>query len=287
MFKNLFTRSSKVEEGYDYIWGGMFDFETTDSKVDSRLMFKNIMSHAESIINSDADFTKEKVHPIFTFIKQFTDYLTLKVALSSYEHPHNTATSNDSSFFWTLFEKCQFQDYYKTVYFDSSVHNDDKKYYKHLIQEDSFVGLNNTPIIINPWNQGRIADNIVYVGTHLNAFNAQKGSPGYQNIENILYYPLGILICDGGNHSQFSQKLKGDAKTRVRQFVDISKLYEVIKFDGAKFNIQEKLNQEDKEISNQSDFYLGVLFEIGRLLLDKPEIFPQEILNSCEKIKNI
>ena len=40
--------------------------------------------------------------------------------------------------------------------------------------------------------------------------------------------------------------------------------------------------EKKKKPKNEEEFYAGVLFEIGRILLEKPEIFPKDILEIFE-----
>ncbi|HCD5576408.1 TPA: hypothetical protein NBZ25_002746, partial [Enterococcus faecalis] len=94
-------------------------------------------------------------------------------------------------------------------------------------------------------------------------------------------------ICHGGNHSQYSAKLRGEGVSYVEEIVNIEKLYKYVTFDGNQFtynfpNYDIEIYPYSVEPKNEEEFYAGVLFEIGRILLEKPEIFPKDILEIFE-----
>ncbi|NSN32612.1 hypothetical protein HRE38_13920, partial [Enterococcus faecalis] len=106
-------------------------------------------------------------------------------------------------------------------------------------------------------------------------------------IMNTYYYPIGLAICHGGNHSQYSAKLRGEGVSYVEEIVNIEKLYKYVTFDGNQFtynfpNYDIEIYPYSVEPKNEEEFYAGVLFEIGRILLEKPEIFPKDILEIFE-----
>lgn len=95
---------------------------------------------------------------------------------------------------------------------------------------------------------------------------------------------MGVILCNGANHSQYSALLKGKGITSVREIVNVEKLYRYISFNGDYFiynfsNEEGVIKQERQKImiTTNIEFYSGVLFEIGRLLLDRKDIFPSSI----------
>jgi len=85
------------------------------------------------------------------------------------------------------------------------------------------------------------------------------------------FYPLGITYVYNGNHSIFSGMNKGEGNIKVNTLFDVSYLYKYFYFDGTYLN--NRKTQEKHKIY----FEIGVLFEIGRLLLEHPEVFEDEI----------
>ena len=88
---------------------------------------------------------------------------------------------------------------------------------------------------------------------------------------NIYLLPIDIIVCGGGNHSQLAAKNKGEGDTTITEVRDYSKLYKKVHFNGENY-----LDKDNKIINleeNRDDifFYSGVIFELGRFLLDQNE----------------
>lgn len=88
-----------------------------------------------------------------------------------------------------------------------NIHKDDIKYNlkgKLKCRDPIKININELPILLNPWNGERIIDNLMRIGEK-NIFDCVKYS---LNIENHYLYPMNIVVCSGGNHSQLSAKIK-------------------------------------------------------------------------------
>ena len=88
------------------------------------------------------------------------------------------------------------------------------------------------------------------------------------NIQNHYLYPINIVVCTGGNHSQLSAKYQNIGITVINKIKKFTSLYDKVKFDGANY-----VKIEDNEIIEMRYdenilFYSGVIFELGRYLLD-------------------
>lgn len=133
-------------------------------------------------------------------------------------------------------------------------------------------------LILNTWNEVRIVSNL----TNINKKNILHPC---SNIKNFYIYPLDVVICGGGNHSQFSAKLRQEGETHISEIIDISNLYTEITFDGE--NFIDSNNEIIKSCENEGEKIIGVLYEIGRLLRKNQNIiekyFDKEII---EEIKN-
>lgn len=151
-----------------------------------------------------------------------------------------------------------------------TVHPDDEKLFKNIpeltiINEEPItIKINEIPILVNAWKNQRIINNLKDINEN-NVFDGQKHK---YNIENYYLYPMNIVACLGGNHSQFSAKIDNAGDTVIKRIYDYSNLYHLIEFDGNDF-----IKRKDKTIltlnfDKDIIFYAGLLFELGRYLLD-------------------
>lgn len=248
------------------------------NSVDKEL-FGNVINNANYILkNSSAD--DEIIHPIFTFIKQFTDLISHETAINSYidgnYHPDDIIPF---IFEGIICSACDPE--IRRIEITDKENDLLKKMNNYFIyKKDIYMDLSVFPLILNPWNSKRISENILHVATKDNPFDKDKYS---YNLNNYYYYPTGVGQCFGGNHSQYSSKLKGKGNTSIRFVNDISQVYDVVSFDGINFycatstESYKSSNFEIYKCKNKLEFYSGLLFEIGRLMLDYPEIFPEKI----------
>lgn len=250
------------------------------------LMFNNLMKEASYILNN-SDITGHSIHPIFSFIKQITDYLTLESSLEAYVRNDLQLPRSLEDIFIAADIYSNFKKIEQTLLV--SPHNDDIDYYKDsgykIIPLDFSINLSNSPIIINPWKIERTSDALIGISIESNKFDAKRYSG---NIINHYYYPLGCTICFNGNHSQYSAKLKGTGTTIIKEIVNIESLYKYVTFDGTKFiynfpNDEIEMFPKEDEIKNMNEFYGGVLFEVGRMLIERKELFPEEVIQAIWK----
>lgn len=72
-------------------------------------------------------------------------------------------------------------------------------------------------------------------------------------------------------------KLKGKGITRVRHIINLENLFQKVSFDGNVFSYFS-LDCSNKEISDRVKFYIGALFEIGRIISESNhKIIPENI----------
>lgn len=265
-FKHLISNISMQDDDHEE--------QKTISK-NYKQQFKNLINEASYILESD-DISSNDEHPIFIFIKQITDYITIHNSLNAYWH-----SDNDFHFlFGKCLEKNVSNNYVKSI-ITREVHDEDKKYYRNVTfhSETIMFDYSISPIIINPWHKRRTSDALINIATQNNKFDSIQYN---HNISNYYCYPMGFIYCHNGNHSQYSAKLKNKGKTHIEQIDDWTYLYSYIIFDGEKF-IYDFPNQSytnypiEYEIEQDLELYIGVLFEIGRLLIDKKNVFPKQI----------
>lgn len=146
---------------------------------------------------------------------------------------------------------------------------EDRKYYNRegmeLIDREFLkININKLPILLNPWNGKRVIDNLVGINEN-NVFDGMNFS---FNIQNHYLYPMNIIVCRGGNHSQFAAKIKNQGYTIIKELHDYSKIYGLVEFNGENY-----IKRIDKTIikldyNEQILFYSGVIFELGRYILE-------------------
>lgn len=246
--------------------------------------FNNIIKEATKIVNTESD---EEIHPIFTFIKQFTDLITAETAIHSYNYNKYNPAFTLSAIFKGV-KSTHSNDKIKSIRFQKP-HPDDLKYYQktgdYYSSQPISVDFLNYPIVLNPWKHERITSNILNISTKANEFDYENNK---NNIKNEYYFPIGAVVCQGGNHSQYSTKLKGSGITKIESAIDISKLYDYITFDGLQFTYtfpEEEPYTDTISLNDNLSFYGGVLYEIGRLLNGNRKLFPQEITNAITSSK--
>lgn len=132
------------------------------------------------------------------------------------------------------------------------------------------IGINELPILLEVWNGESLVRN-------LNDINSKNIFDGYMfrsNVDNNYIYPMDIVVCNGARHSQFVGRLNNQGKTIIQTVSDYSNLYNYVKFDGATYKFLENdvpvFDPEifDSEINNPIFFYSGVIYELGRILLE-------------------
>lgn len=253
-------------------------------------MFEKYIEQAKIII-TDSSVNENDLHPIFSYIKQLTDIITLESALNSYNNQNSHAP-----FILKQVIEGRYSNFSKeklTRIIMKLPNEEDLIYYKQaeykLFICDLTMELANEPIVLNPWNSNRISNAIMNIAVNKNEFDREKGR---YNLMNNYYFPVGIAICNGGNHSQYSAQIKGKGITNIDEVINMEELYENIKFDGRCFHYNYPNTDFDiypQEIypKNRIEFYGGILFEVGRLLKENLELFPEgirKVISECSSL---
>ena len=184
-------------------------------------------------------------------IKTLTDYLTLKEATHCLLRNNTHSTDKNDMLLWTIY---------------GLYRNFDVK----TIDCDLKFSINELNLILNTWNEDRIVSNI-------KGINSTNILYPCNNIRNYYIYPLDIVICGGGNHSQFSAKLRLEGESHISQIIDLSNLYSGLEFDGVNFVDINNKNEIVKSCDNEGEIIIGTLFEIGRLLVKHKVYFDNQI----------
>lgn len=222
-------------------------------------------------------------HPIYSVMKQITDKLTLKVAMKSTLQNH--LGHENINAIRKFFQFQQVESHLDRIVLAPEADRiarlrelGDKIY-----DEKINIDLQSTPILLNPWHPDRLVKNLLDIGTVDNPFNGQ-----HWNIRNDYYYPFGFVLCDTGNHSQFAAKIKGERTTKITEILNVEKILSFAHFDGEHFSYDyvEGLGQINFEYlypETEFEFYIGVLFEIGRLVSENREdIIPENIQRAVD-----
>ncbi len=132
-------------------------------------------------------------------------------------------------------------------------------------KEHMNIDINKLPILLNPWSGERILGNFI----NINDNNVFDGVCYSYNIQNHYLYPMNIVVCKGGNHSQLSARYQNKGKTVINKIKDFTSLYKNVKFDGVNYIKVEDNTIIEMEYDENILFYSGVIFELGRYLIGR------------------
>lgn len=181
-------------------------------------------------------------------------------------------------------DKCEIKSYYLGYSVEDEPYFENPNNYR-LDKDRISYNIVDRPIIVRPWNASRILKNLRDIN-HENTLSSDKDR---KNIKNYYYFPMDLILCNGGNHSQLSALLQGEGTSAIETIYDIRPLYSKIRFNGNEFVsktddqcfLPMKIN--DQKITLQEKYLLGLFFEIGRLLEKHIDYFPREISGIVEK----
>lgn len=181
------------------------------------------------------------------FIEIMVEHLNYEEALQALEKEHGAQNNSLIEEIYSKIESCLDLNR-RTILIE-----------KKLIKID----INKLPILLNPWNGERILDNFISINDN-NVFDGVRFS---WNIQNHYLYPMNIVVCTGGNHSQLSARYQNKGETVINEIKDFTSLYDKVEFDGANYIKKEDNTIIEMEYDENILFYSGVIFELGRRLL--------------------
>lgn len=136
-----------------------------------------------------------------------------------------------------------------------------------------FINLNAVPVIASLWNPDRMLNAFATIGKFAN--NPFKYDPS-NHFSNLFIYPIGLCQITNGLHSATTGIYDTSASVQLHSSIDISSSYKEITFDGIDF-IHQKCQ---KSIYTPKHNDIGIIYEIGRLLIDKNiAILPTDYAN--------
>lgn len=210
------------------------------------------------------------------YLRILSNYYTYNTAFDTLNSDNNKWGKVINGKLCTIIDKRFSHELVKNYVFN--VHQDDFVHYysnyTNLSIEKPTFRLHEHPILLFPWNKGRIVENIENINHHSSPLTRNR------NLDNYYFYPMGLIECYGGNHSQFSALLENSDKhiSEITQIVDVTSLYDEVYFDGQEFK-RKSDNKWLYKAKNDFERLYGVYFEIGRVLKDYPDYFPNSILD--------
>lgn len=155
--------------------------------------------------------------------------------------------------------------------------NDNHYNYIDIVEEEKklFLNVEDLALLTIPWSNPRLIYNLGYLGKDAkNPLDMNNN-----NIRNIYIYPLGIVLVDSGNHSQFTGLLKDEIpKIKIDSIYDISD--EIINDDNGRFMNFYGYSKENPFLEK---WY--AMMEIGKWLL-KYKVFPPEVTTLIGQVQN-
>jgi len=181
------------------------------------------------------------------FIEIMVEHLNYEEALQALEKEHGAQNNSLIEEIYSKIESCL-----------------DLKRRTILIEKELIkIDINKLPILLNPWNGERILNNFISINDN-NVFDGVRFS---WNIQNHYLYPMNIIVCTGGNHSQLSARYQNKGETVINEIKDFTSLYDKVEFNGANYIKKEDNTIIEMEYDENILFYSGVIFELGRRLL--------------------
>jgi hypothetical protein len=222
--------------------------------------FTNYMNMVEGCSKNE-----DRVRTAQNLLMVVVEYLNFDEAIQAVETNHE---AQDNSLIEEIYNEIVYEiDLTINEIICRSIHSDDAKYYKNkTIREQGPIEImvKELPILLNPWNSNRIISNLDTINNQ-NPFDGDRYS---YNIENHYVYPMDIAICNGANHSQFAARMINKGNTVIKEVRDYSVLYDHVYFDGKDYRNKEGHLIISLDYNKKVIFYSGVIFELGRFLLD-------------------
>lgn len=248
---------------------------------------QHVLNRAEQILHSkysnQLDYIND-YHPIFSYIRMFTLSIQTENAINIIKQNGDRLGHENIDYTQGYFE---FMDNKIFQYKEGKVK-------PKALKQPYTAELSHTPFITWTWNSYRIIDSLLIIGRNVREqdnylisdedkerLRIKEGLKTFPFKENnnhqaVYIYPLGFVYTTSGNHSIHSGIIQSEGEVTINEYIDARHLYNDWEFDGT-YLINEK---QDKYIV--TDFKFGALFEIGRLLMKYPQLFPKEIRESIK-----
>lgn len=274
---------------YDDNAKGLLDYRYDNyyNEQEKQKELQHVLNRAEQILHSkysnQLDYIND-YHPIFSYIRMFTLSIQTENAINIIKQNGDRLGHENIDYTQGYFE---FMDNKIFQYKEGKVK-------PKALKQPYTAELSHTPFITWTWNSYRIIDSLLIIGRNVREqdnylisdedkerLRIKEGLKTFPFKENnnhqaVYIYPLGFVYTTSGNHSIHSGIIQSEGEVTINEYIDARHLYNDWEFDGT-YLINEK---HDEYIV--TDFKFGALFEIGRLLMEYPQLFPKEIRESIK-----
>ncbi|MGP3790525.1 DUF6710 family protein [Pseudomonas sp. B392_1p] len=121
--------------------------------------------------------------------------------------------------------------------------------------------LGRDPIVAVPWTRARLVNALANIGFS-RVMGAWRADINHR-VELLL--PFGLALVHGGNHSLAAGIVNAEGSVVTESVTDLSPLYAHLRYDG----LSMIRTHDSSALWEPFDEELGVLFEIGRLMLER------------------
>lgn len=257
----------------------LMKIETKEKQKNKRAnaQLNNVLEKAKYILEENPHLVYEQQHPIFSYIKIFTDLIQSKLTTLVLMNGRDNIYLKKYKWFNTV------EAYMNPI--DRIFLGE--KFSNAKLYTNTNLSISNArdPIVTHLWNATRLSDAIRNIGKGMvnKSFSEigmkKENAFKYDDINHKgeFIYPLGVTNIYNGNHSISAGLNKSEGHIIIDEVVDISYLYDEYVFDGRYF-INNKTGEKEEIY-----FEFGALFEIGRLLLSNKHVFSeavQDIVNT-------
>lgn len=128
------------------------------------------------------------------------------------------------------------------------------------------ININQYALLLNPWKRERVEGNIAKFKKE--KFDYSLDQKYEDNLRNYYVYPMNFVLCEGGNHSQYSALNSCGGQTFTRGFYDFSNLYEYYSFSEQGFITNNGQLVVFDDSFNQYVEDAGILFYLGKELIE-------------------
>lgn len=287
-------------EFYDDNAKGLLDYRYDNyyNEQEKQKELQHVLNRAEQILHSkysnQLDYIND-YHPIFSYIRMFTLSIQTENAINIIKQNGDRLGHKNMNYTQGYFE---FMEKIILQYRGAKV---------KALKQPYTAKLGHTPFITWTWDADRIIDSLLIIGRNvreqdnylisdedkerLRIKERLKTFPFKENNNHqaVYIYPLGFVYTTSGNHSINSGIIQSEGEVTINEYIDARHLYNDWEFDGT-YLINKKQDKNDGTyLINKkhdeyivTDFKFGALFEIGRLLMKYPQLFPKEIRESIK-----
>lgn len=214
--------------------------------------FENIIEFAKVLIKAPTE--EGGTRPIFNLIKLMID----NILYEKLNNVVNEVVYSDNREFYQILD-CLSNEINKKNKKSNSV----KENFAYNQKSSVKIKLGQDPVISFPYKKNKIEDMLLTVGTENNRWEQQKYLHYFD-----LFLPIGLtVIKTNGNHSVATGIVKSVGELVVdgsedRAIYDISRAYNLVRFDGKKF-INTLTGEVVYECITKE---YGYIYEIGRII---------------------